>query len=256
MTSNFRPQSFGFLFHITALSVLSFGASGGFVTGAEPPDSGPRYDAVNPEPANRSTELSAELQAIQRSLGGPAVDRFPSLRGDSGALQMQGRLRAALEQRTAHHGVHRDAVRALRDAATQLDMSANRLESLELYAQADALRELAQRMRVDARNSSGAIQGEPSSPSPASWTEPAPMGKKTRVMPQPHWNNSMPQLQPPSPEPDIRIAPRSPAAPGLSDASPPLEPVPQPENRDDRPKPQPLMDSPQAEPKPDVEVEG
>ncbi len=52
---------------------------------------------------------------------------------------------------------HRDSsqpvtkVSALREAAWQLDTTANRLEHLDLYEQADALREVAGRMRRDAR---------------------------------------------------------------------------------------------------------
>lgn len=42
-------------------------------------------------------------------------------------------------------------VAALRSTAAQLDASANQLEELDLYRQADALRDLAQQMRVDAR---------------------------------------------------------------------------------------------------------
>ncbi|NOY28907.1 MAG: hypothetical protein GXP28_01665 [Planctomycetes bacterium] len=43
------------------------------------------------------------------------------------------------------------SVKSLRDAAWRLDQSAERLERSELYKQADALRNLAQQFRLDAR---------------------------------------------------------------------------------------------------------
>lgn len=47
--------------------------------------------------------------------------------------------------------VTRSPVSALRDVAWQLEQSAHLLESLDLYSQADALRETAARLRLDAR---------------------------------------------------------------------------------------------------------
>jgi hypothetical protein len=43
-------------------------------------------------------------------------------------------------------------LRVLRSTASHLDETANRLEEMELYEQADALREVAQKLRVDARS--------------------------------------------------------------------------------------------------------
>jgi hypothetical protein len=58
-------------------------------------------------------------------------------------------LPASSELQTANPALR--PVAALRATAMELDASANRLEELDLYGQADAMRELAQQMRVDAR---------------------------------------------------------------------------------------------------------
>lgn len=184
--------------------------------------------------------LRAEIQRLQDSLGGPQVDRFPSLRAQSfGVPAAPGRFR---EGRSL---IPRDAIRALRDAAAELDVTANRLEQLELFMQADSLRQQAQRLRLDARQMSSPVApAEPSQqPTPAQWFDPAPG-------PLPDWNRSMPQLRP---SPDPR---RAPVAPPGDDSPPALEPVPQPEIPSDPPNPQPLLDSPESTPQPDVEVEG
>jgi hypothetical protein len=89
--------------------------------------------------------LPPHLQRIQQELGGPAVNRFPSLREEP--ERPQTRLRPV----AASQNVQRQAVETLRDAAWQLDMAANRLERLELYGLADRLREQAQQLRLDAR---------------------------------------------------------------------------------------------------------
>ena len=163
-------------------------------------------------------ELPPEVRRIQESLGGPAVNQFPSLRWDEATSQRpQDRGGAATQQRLV-------AVSALREAAALLDTTANRLEQLELYSQADGLRQQAQQLRIDARGMTGATPaaGASTQSTPAVWLDGQPA------------------------EPAImNTAPR-----------PQLEPVPQPENPSDPPKPQPLLDSPEATPQPDVEVEG
>jgi hypothetical protein len=68
---------------------------------------------------------------------------------------------------------------ALRAAAIELDASANRLEDLALYDQADAMRSLAQRLRRDARQLRGG--GSIQAASPAAPTEAA--GKLSRPHP-------------------------------------------------------------------------
>lgn len=182
----------------------------------------------------------AEIRRLQNSLGGPQVDHFPALREQGFGVPT-----APARSRRAQSSIPRDAISALRDAAAQLDTTANRLEQLELFAQADGLRQQAQHLRLDARRMSGPVAPmEPSlQPTPAQWLDPDPHR-------EPDWNSSMPQLRP-SPDP-----PRAPLAQPGSDSPPALEPVPQPEIPSDPPKPQPLLDSPEATPQPDVEVEG
>lgn len=165
------------------------------------------------EPGNalqRPRKLPPEIRQLQEAMGGSQVEQFPSLRTEPAAnelLRPRGRRSAVAPP---------EAIRALRDGAAKLDEIANRLEQLELYPQADAIREQAQRLRLDARSPMrSATPAEPTPrPTPAQWFVPGP-------------------------------------------ASPPaLEPVPQPEIPSDPPKPQPLLDSPEATLQPDVEVEG
>jgi hypothetical protein len=66
---------------------------------------------------------------------------------------------------------------SLRETAAQLDGSANRLETLELYQQADALRNVAQRLRLEAR--SMARRGPPAWDAPTA----APQGAVRPVRP-------------------------------------------------------------------------
>lgn len=92
-----------------------------------------------------SPPTAEELRQIQQSLGGSAVEQFPSLRAERrGPTPLEASSRRAVE--------------ALRESASQLDAAANRLETLDLYRQADALRAQAQRLRLDAR---GMLRGEP-----------------------------------------------------------------------------------------------
>jgi hypothetical protein len=193
------------------------------------------------EPTPLDGGLPAAVRQIQESLGGPAVNQFPTL---NPGQANQNPTPAPSDASRPHPSV---PVEALREAATQLDATANRLEQLELYAQADALRQQAQRLRVDARRiSGGQPQPQPSlAPTPAQWLEPHPATA-------PDGDNTMPRLQPP-PGPS---APKTRVAPSDSDSPPVLEPVPQPEIPHDAPKPQPLLDSPETTPKPDVEIRG
>ena len=170
--------------------------------------------------------LRAEVLRLRDSLGGSQVDRFPSLREQGFGVPAPGR------SRDGRSSIPREAIRALRDAAAQLDVTANRLEQLELFTQADDLRQQAQRLRIDARGMSG-VQPAPAptpGPRPAAWGEP-------QLDLQQLWRENAP-------------------TPGRNAPQPQLEPVPQPEIPSDPPKPQPLLDSPEATPQPDVEVEG
>jgi hypothetical protein len=78
------------------------------------------------------------------------------------------------------------AVQVLRDAAAQLDVAANKLEQLDLYGQADALRAQAQRLRLDARGMNGGLQPT-AAPTPAQQVQPTqqPVLKPTRPSVQP-----------------------------------------------------------------------
>jgi hypothetical protein len=182
----------------------------------------PAFASADPTPTDRgvapleaiSGPVAEELRQIQRSLGGSAVDQFPSLK-DSGS-----RSGSAPVATSPIAGLHqRHIVEALRMAATQLDDIANRLERMELYARADALREEAQRLRLDARGMVGAAT--PTQAPVRQWDGGVrPSGGDPRLAPQPQ----MPEPQMPEPralEPQP-LEPR-PLEPGPQ----PLEPVPQ-----------------------------
>ena len=137
--------------------------------------------AIGQEPSGDEPALPPYVQRIQQELGGPAVNRFPSLSAETD--QAPPRLRPV----AASQDVQRQAVETLRDAAWQLDTAANRLERLELYGLADRLREQAQQLRLDAR---GMITGEERGSEPAAVRslqpipEPAPI-EASAIEPQP-----------------------------------------------------------------------
>jgi hypothetical protein len=144
--------------------------------------------------------IAPEVKQIQRALGGPVVDRFSTLRAnDAKPLSSTAAKQPNNEQR--------QAVEALRDAATQLDATANKLERLELYRQADALRQQAQQLRLDARGMTGAAQQPVPTPQPmlrpTEWGgEPAPSGDHVnRPEDQPNLPTPTPSLEP-SPHPE------------------------------------------------------
>jgi hypothetical protein len=161
--------------------------------------------------------VAEELRRIQRDLGGSAVETFPSLREDRGRPL---RLRGVVSGPAAPSP---QAVDALREAAAQLDTTANRLERLELYRQADALREQAHRLRLDARGMMGAA----AAPTPVlPWGETVRPSGGSPVGPR--------VLEPQSLEPQP-LEPRA------------IEPIPlQPENPQN-PLPQPLEPAPSPE---------
>jgi hypothetical protein len=77
-------------------------------------------------------------------------------------------------------------LRVLRSTASHLDETAHRLEEMELYEQADSLREVAQKLRVDARSMAtpaGTIAPTPAQPTPTQPTQatssPWPVGEQT-----------------------------------------------------------------------------
>ena len=92
---------------------------------------------LGPVPAE---EIAREVLRLQQQMGGSVVENRPSLQGwkDSpGPVALK-----------ASPG---NKVCELREAAWQLDITAHRLEKLDLYDQADALRDVADRLRRDAR---------------------------------------------------------------------------------------------------------
>lgn len=127
--------------------------------------------------------LPAEVRQVQQALGGPAVDSFPQLRPlpgrpmppDAGGSWItasdapqpglyNGPAPTPADPR-APHRVEPDPYRprrdvdprsrgqatTMREAASRLDQTANQLESLDLYEEADGVRALAQRLRLRAR---------------------------------------------------------------------------------------------------------
>lgn len=151
--------------------------------------------SIEPIPAG-SDALSPEIRRIQQALGGPTVNQFPLLQqnakpGDS----------------ASRPGEQRQAIDALREAAAQIDQSANRLERYELYRQADALRQQAQQLRLDARSLGGSSDSTATARGairPWEWgnaesTRPAEIPRAAR--PDNQQNPPVPTLQPsPSPE--------------------------------------------------------
>jgi hypothetical protein len=141
--------------------------------------------------------LPRDVEAVRESLGGSVIRDFPSLGGEGpertpwwqqfrGSLEPPAAAEPPLDDPRA--GTPEAALRrgwgitlapaevvpaaameappaseipvaTLRSAAEGLDHSANRLEELQLYEQADDMRELAQKLRVDARRL--AAGGEP-----------------------------------------------------------------------------------------------
>jgi hypothetical protein len=96
---------------------------------------------AEPPPAASAVVVAREILEIQNDLGGSIV----------GDLSQESPL-AAAEFSEWHLPPPETPVDELRDTAWRLDASAHRLECLDLYGQADALRELANQLRQDARD--------------------------------------------------------------------------------------------------------
>jgi hypothetical protein len=192
---------------------------------ADPTPTGPAVQPLE----TISGPVAEELRQIQRSLGGSAVEQFPSLKDP------ESRPASAPVVASPLAGPHqRGVIEALRMAATQLDDIANRLERMELYQRADALREQAQRLRLDARGMVGNVTTTPT-PGPL-WGEGIrPSGGDPRLAPQPQM-------------PEPRALEPQPLQPGPSSIEPqPLEPVPQTPQSQRDPAPQPLEPTPSPE---------
>jgi hypothetical protein len=170
--------------------------------------------AAEPAPIAEPPRLSPDLERIQQSLGGSVVDRFSTLR--AGAEKP----RTALEEKLAEARKH-EAIKALRQAAVELDGAANRLEGLELYQQADALRDQAQQLRLDARRMSGSDPTGAASALRATAPWASPSTGVPAVAPTP-----APTLAP-GPEPSTPIIPQNEDNP--QNTPRPSLPTPQPE---------------------------
>lgn len=90
-------------------------------------------------------EIAREIAKIQQDLGGSIVEKQFDVED---AQTISSAQRAVVASRSAQSG---DPVLVLRESAWKLDAAAHRLESLDLYSQADAVRDLAEKLRQDAR---------------------------------------------------------------------------------------------------------
>lgn len=86
-------------------------------------------------------EVAREILDIQNQLGGSIVPASP--------VEL---LHAPADSPRQLSGALRTRINHLRDTAWKLDSAAHRLECVDLYGQADALRELASELRLDARS--------------------------------------------------------------------------------------------------------
>lgn len=235
-----------------------------------------------PTPDAWPAGVAPELQRIQRELGGSAVDRFEALKETAGPAWATDHARSSDERRPSDAASERKApwvgrpqIETLRDAAGQIDILANRLERLELYAQADSLRDEAQKFRLEARRMAGGQPSSPITPMPEA-TAPTPAlydAPSSAYRPETPRNGSEdastyqqpPMLQPSLPMPSITISPSTGVAPSTSTLEPPrttapavsqptptitptpssqLEPTPLPENEPQPPSvgPTPLQE--------------
>lgn len=96
-------------------------------------------EAYPPSASPNAEEVAREILEIQNQLGGSIV------KASAGADGWPSPTATPLASSPAQ-------VPALREAAWQVTAAAHRLELVDLYRQADALRELASQLRHDARN--------------------------------------------------------------------------------------------------------
>ncbi len=113
---------------------------------------------LEPVPAE---EIAREVLRIQQQMGGSVVENRAELQGWDYAPRTPDSQEAPpwpaspppspsrIELVDANRPINK--VGELREAAWQLDTTAHRLEKLDLYEQADALRDVASRLRQDAR---------------------------------------------------------------------------------------------------------
>lgn len=107
-------------------------------------------------------DMAREILQLQQQLGGSVVEKRTDLQG----------------WRPEPPSTHGDQVLLLRETAFQLDEAAHRLELQDLYEQADALRNVATRLRHDARELKRAFppqQLPAKPPTPPQSTGPSPL---------------------------------------------------------------------------------
>ena len=152
------PNLLALLFSVVACLDLAPGVLRAEVFVDESPGKTNRPPAVasdlEPVPAE---EMAQEILRLQQQMGGSVVDNRTELQGWDYAPRTPDSQEAppwpTLPSRNAFVETNRPSnkVHELREAAWQLDTTAHRLERLDLYEQADALRDVASRLRHDAR---------------------------------------------------------------------------------------------------------
>lgn len=171
----------------------------------------PRLEPSAPADATATDQTPAAALEVQRALGGPLANQFPQLQAAPEGTPWWKQFRGSLDVETPFPAITagspwptwwtparpREVVTAaaeapaymppaaaqiavLRRTAAELEVTANRLEEIELYRQADALRELAQRLRADARESLTRIRGKQHPQDPGSYGlgSPGPTGQE------------------------------------------------------------------------------
>ena len=172
---------------VSSIVVLSFPTTGAEQAGwkAQDQTAAPQNGALqnpesgNPESSNpeienpasgysdtEAEEIARQVLKLQEQLGGSIIQTSQSLEETPGLLQpsqasgvplpspphTKYKRGAKKQLALAHHRIN-----SLRNAAWQLDSTAHQLEQLDQYPQADALRELAHRLRHDARGQKQAL---------------------------------------------------------------------------------------------------
>lgn len=129
-------------------------------------------------------EMAREILAIQEKLGGsivpqaaPLPERWPHENNLNSKALITDRASNRHRPTTLGHNPHSQVqhskrIHVLRAAAFDLDRTAHELEGLDLYEQADSLRNVASRLRRDARELKRA--GSPATEAPQFLTPPLP----------------------------------------------------------------------------------
>ena len=103
--------------------------------------------AADPEPMRGEIDsVAREIVEIQEQLGGSIVESQLNTPREGGLDNALEGICSASEKKLSE-----DPVVALREVSLRLDLTAHQLELKDLYQQADALRDLAQKFRLDAR---------------------------------------------------------------------------------------------------------